>query len=109
MAIYKIKLKKEHKDDTTKFIYPKGYDSKVFSPFIYQNEGKTVEYCLAKANSDKVKETPEIKKITKTEAETLIDDFVEKNKDTKLIKDKFKTLSEQKSAIKQKRKLILNE
>ena len=83
MGIYKIEIEKERSGGVTKFKYPKGYSELVFSPFLYQNEGKDKEYCLAKADDTKAITNDKIVKITKTEAKKLIDSFVNNDKDIK--------------------------
>lgn len=109
MGIYKIELKKERKDGTTHFIYPAGYDSYIFDPFLYQNEGKDVEYCLAKADDSKVKTSDKIVKLTKTQAKKLVDNYVDSDKDISLIKEKFKNLDEQKNKRKTNLKKVVDE
>lgn len=84
MKICKVKIKKERnaEDTQTKFVYPENYDPQVASPFIYQDEGKDIEYCLAQV-PDEFYFTSDMSEVTELEAEALIDSWTDNNKDMK--------------------------
>lgn len=84
MKLCKVKIRKERdaEDTQTKFVYPQGYDSKVASPFVYQNEGKDEEYCLAHV-PDGFTFTGDMVEVTELEAEALIDVWTDNDKDMK--------------------------
>lgn len=68
-------------EKTTTFKYPANYVAEFFEPFLYQNEGLDQEWCVAKVKKGFTDFSDEIVKITKKQAETLIGEFVDKDKD----------------------------
>lgn len=76
--IVKVKIKKIRKGLMTKYQYPEGYDAKKIHPFLYQEEGKNEEYCLAHADDD-FKPVKGIEEITPEEAETLSAEFIDRS------------------------------
>lgn len=80
MKIAKVKITKHRNGDETKFEYPTGYDAKVISPFIYQNEGQGVEFCLAHI-PDNFTFTEDMIEVNEEQCEALVRAWVEKDKD----------------------------
>lgn len=82
MLYAKVKITKNRTGLRTDFKYPDGYDAEKVSPVIYQNEGKNIEFCIALV-ADDYKFSKDIEEINKTEAETLIDAWIDVDKDIK--------------------------
>ena len=101
--ILKVKIdKKDRNPGKTNFKYPNGYDAEIISPFIYQNEGKTTEYCLAHAPDD-FKTTKDMVEVTSVESNKIIDSWVDDDKDLKSYDGK--TVEEVREEIKTKKKI----
>jgi len=83
--IVKIRIKKERidNDKQTKYVYPKNYDVKKFSPFIYQNEGLEYEYCLAHVIGEFSNFSEDFIEITKAEAKEILKTWIDTDKDLK--------------------------
>jgi len=82
MKVAKIKIIKNRSQNgtNTKFSYPDEYDKSKISPFIYQNGGEVIEYCLALV-SDDYEFSDDITEVSSSDAETLVEDWVDDDKD----------------------------
>ena len=82
MKLCKVSITKNRNTGDTQcnFVYPVGYDAKVLSPFMYQDEGKSSEFCLATVPDD-FKFTDDMVEVSKIDAEALVDTYVDGNKD----------------------------
>ncbi len=83
MKFAKVEIDKTGRSPAeTKFVYPNGYDPKVVSPIMYQNEGLDSESCIASVPDD-FAFTAQMTELSKVEAEALIDAWAESDKDFK--------------------------
>lgn len=105
MAIYKVTINKDRTGNGTKFSYPSGYVAKNFNPFLYENKGNNTEHCLAVG--DNGLETTGIELIDTTTAETLIEDYINNDKDFVMPADYEGTESEYKTELINKKKALL--
>jgi len=82
MNVVKIRITKtRNADDTqTSFEYPEAYDKAIISPFIYEDQGNETEHCLALVAED-FKVSTGMEFVSVSEAEALIDSWVDSNKD----------------------------
>ena len=80
MKVAKVTIKKDRSGASTKFNYPVGYDAKVIVPLLYQNEGKSTEYCLAHVPDDFIF-TDDIVEVSANDADQHIDEWVGADKD----------------------------
>jgi len=103
MKLCKVKIIKNRTAAGTHFNYPTGYNSKVLSPFFYQNEGGPIEYCIATVPDD-FKFTEDMAEVDKETAENYIDTAVDDDKDIKAAAIVGKMTAEEIVIIKEKKK-----
>ena len=101
MKTCKVKIEKKRVGIRCDFIYPPDYDVSILSPFMYQDEGKDEEYCLATVPDD-FKFTDAMVEVTKEDAEKDIDSWAVSN-----INNKKDVTAEELTTIKNKRKAWL--
>ena len=79
--VVKVQIVKQRnaEDTQTKMVYPQMYKSAEVSPFIYQEEGAEIEYCLG-TGGDGYTEVDGITIVTNAEAIELINAWVDGSK-----------------------------
>lgn len=106
MKYFKIEIKKDRKESTTNFNYPKGYKASLFSPIYYENKGLDIEHCIASANDD-VQESNGIVELSVSEANSEIEDYILNDKDiTNYDETKYASLDEFKQDLINKKKIV---
>ena len=104
MKYCKVEIQKE-RGATTKFVYPDSYDANKIRPVCYENKGNNTEYCVAVTpdNFDLVADG--FTEITKADAESLIEDYVNNDKDIiRYDNTQYESLADFKSSIISKKK-----
>ena len=103
MKLCKVKIIKKRGEGRTDFVYPEGYDAHIASPFIYQNEGKDLEFCLATVPDD-FKFTEDMAEITTELAEATVETWIDDDKDIKTVVTNDKIDAERLIEIKENKK-----
>ena len=103
----KVKIIKERNKDSThtKFKYPESFEPKSHNFIIYQNEGLECECAVSKVQDNFLFDGKNYIEITKNEAEELIDNIIDNDKDfLSYDKEIYSSLEEAKTHIKQIKK-----
>lgn len=82
MKLCKVTITKSRNagDTHCSFTYPSGYNAAVVKPFIYENQGNETEHCVAQVPDD-FTFTDNMVELTQQQAETLVDDYVDTDRD----------------------------
>lgn len=107
MKLCKVKITKNRTEERTDFSYPQGYNANIIKPFIYENQGNNVEYCLAQVPDD-FSFTNDIVEINQIDAEALVDSWVDSDKDIIQAVSNGKITTEELNQIKDRKKTWCN-